>query len=112
MLEIKTISNQNKGDFDTEVNTALREGWELVRRDCLIVGSEHRPVLYAELERIIDDPEDNEEYSPADFAHWVISRDPRNPYKCTQCGYTAKDMWATCPGCSASMRGQTRGEEE
>lgn len=45
MLEIKTISNRNKAEFDDEVNAALKDGWELVRRECLIVGADHTPSL-------------------------------------------------------------------
>ena len=103
MLEIKTISSHVKADFDDEVNEALREGWELVRRDCLLVGPEHRAVLYAELERIVDDPEEEEPDSPCDFAQWIVKRDPQRPYHCGNCGYATNARWATCPGCNASM---------
>lgn len=104
MLEIKTLTDHVAARFDHEVNEALTEGWELVRRECFITGSDRATTFYAELERHIDEPE--EEDGPVDFARWVVSRDPHNPYRCSACGCTAKYQWATCPGCSASMRGE------
>ena len=106
MLEIKTISNQSKLEFDAEVNAALRDGWELVKRDCLILGADRSPYLYAELERVIDEPEDMEEGEADDLdgtARWLISRNPQNPYKCSHCGYTANLPWGYCPNCKSVM---------
>lgn len=107
MLEIKTISNRNKAEFDEEVNAALREGWELVRRECLIVGADHSPVLYAELERIIPEVEIEEDESEEDeesiTAEWTIIRDPLYPYKCTACGCKCHRAIKNCPQCRRIM---------
>ena len=108
MLEIKTISNRNKAEFDEEVNTALREGWELVRRDCLIVGADHSPVLYAELERLIDAPEVEDDGGEFEFATakatWLLTRDPKSPYRCSECGHKTDRPDALCPVCLREMR--------
>ena len=110
MLEIKTIIERldRVTHFDEMINNALAEGWELVRRDVLPPmamrnGDQTYSVLYAELERIVDEQDED---APVDFARWVVSRNPHNPYRCSACGYTANEQWATCPGCSASMRGE------
>ena len=100
MLEIKTVANRYAAEFDEGVNTALREGWELVRRECIII--DHTPVLYAELERTIGE----EAELPVDFARWELSRDPHIPYRCSACGSKSKSPLATCPICSASMGGE------
>ena len=34
MLEIKTITADNSITFDKMVNAALKDGWELTRREC------------------------------------------------------------------------------
>ena len=108
MLEIKTITENTAYFFDKAVNEALTEGWELVRRECFITGADRATTLYAELERIVDEPEEEEDTDiPCDFAQWVMTRNPRNPYRCSACGHTTNAQWATCPKCSASM-----GEEE
>ena len=100
MLEIKTITENTAHKFDKAVNEAMLEGWELVRRECFITGSDRATTFYAELERIVDEPE--VEYS-ADVAKWVLTRNPRNPYRCSSCGYTANEQWATCPSCKRAM---------
>jgi rubrerythrin len=102
MLEILTITENNAHYFDKAVNQALADGWELVRRECFITGSDRATTFYAELERIADEPEEEEDI-PADFARWTISRDPQYPYRCNNCGYKARETWATCPDCNASM---------
>ena len=102
MLEIKTISNRAKAEFDAEVNAALREGWELVKRECLIVGADHSPVLYAELERIIDEDESCTDIFES--ATWDITRDPFHPYRCSACGFKAVNITDTCPDCGCTMR--------
>ena len=102
MLEIKTITAYTSGHFDDTVNEALAEGWDLVRRECFITGADRATTFYAELERVIAEPEEDDDI-PADFARWTISRDPQYPYRCSNCGYKARETWATCPDCSASM---------
>lgn len=61
MKQIKTIRSRldNAKDFDTEVNRALRDGWELKKRRILrpVAQSTDRytyTILYAELEKEID----------------------------------------------------------
>ncbi len=106
MLEIKTIVlNINDSDtFDGMVNIALSEGWELVRRDIIPPHAPDRyTLLYAELERIIEKPE--EEVDSETYARWEVARSPRNPYRCSACGYTAKEPWKTCPDCKRIMIG-------
>ncbi len=103
MLEIKTITNHNPYFFDKAVNEALADGWDLVRRDCFIAGPDRDATLYAELERITDEPEE-EEYDIDAEAQWVLTRNPRTPYKCSNCGYTANEQWTQCPECKRKMR--------
>lgn len=103
MLEIKTISGGKKDAFDKAVNDALRDGWDLVRRDCLIVGSEHTPCLYAELERIIEESEEEEDSTADTVAVWVLSRDPHYPYKCSACGCKSHQPIINCPNCNRLM---------
>ena len=103
MLEIKTIVSNTTADFDHQVNNALTEGWEIVKRDCF--GFDHTPLYYAELERIIDDPveEDAPEKVDDNVSIWLITRNPKNPYKCSNCGYTANLPWGACPNCKNEM---------
>ena len=96
MLEIKTITEHTAQSFDTAVNTALAEGWELVRRECFITGADRATTLYAELERITDTPE---EEGVDDVAYWELSRNPHMPYRCTKCGYTTNAPWPECHNC-------------
>ena len=49
MLEIKTITEATPHYFDAAVNAALAEGWELLRRECFITGSDRATTFYAEL---------------------------------------------------------------
>lgn len=101
MLEIKTITENYPHLLDRAVNEALAEGWELVRRECFITGSDRATTFYAELERIVEEPEEEEE---DDFtAEWKISRDPAYPYKCTACGCKAEKALKTCPYCNRFM---------
>ena len=106
MLEIKTITETEAHFFDLAVNEALKEGWELLRRECFITGSDRAATFYAELERTVEEPEEELD-GIADFAEWEITRDPFLPYRCSNCGFKSKDQWATCPGCNAAM-----GDEE
>lgn len=115
MLEIKTILKpliNHRGEFDKEVNAALAEGWELVRRDVITQSSDsYEPMLYAELERYIEEPQEEE---PEDdgLARWVFSRrNPLEPYHCSACGYAAdpsKALPSLCPNCQRRM--EARGE--
>lgn len=102
MLVIKTIIESTAYGFDIAVNDAIEEGWELVRRECFITGADRVTTLYAELERIVDDPEEDEDYS-TDYAKWETVRDPRNPYRCSACGHKTNATWPTCPSCDRIM---------
>ena len=103
MLEIKTITENTPYRFDKAVNASLAEGWELLRRECFITGADRATTFYAELERIVDDPE--EEDHSTDYAKWETIRDPRNPYRCSACGYKTNATWSTCPDCDRIMTG-------
>lgn len=106
MLEIKTILQQlrNYGDFDKVVNTALAEGWELVRRDVITQSSDsYEPMLYAELERVIETEEGDEEPEDDDTAEWVVSRDPAHPYRCNKCQASTSTPTPVCPECKRVM---------
>ena len=102
MLEIKTITESMPRAFDRTVNEALNEGWELVRRECFITGSDRITTLYAELERVKEEPEE-EEKANEEVASWSISRDPAYPYKCTVCGCKSHQPIARCPYCNRIM---------
>lgn len=103
MLTIKTIIEHTALRFDSAVNDALAAGWELLRRECFITGADRATTFYAELERIIEEyPE--EEDSVADLSsEWVVTRDPRNPYRCAACGHTTNAKWNLCPKCDRVM---------
>lgn len=101
MLEIKTITENAPQYFDEKVNDALVEGWELVRRECFITGSDRATTFYAELERIVDEQEED---STADTVGvWLISRDPHYPYKCSACGCKSHELIVNCPQCNRIM---------
>ena len=97
MLEIKTILEKNSEIFDGEVNAALAEGWELVRRE-IFPGH----YLYAELERITE-AEEEEEPEDDGLAEWVVSRNPSAPYRCNKCGHSTATPASRCPGCERTM---------
>lgn len=106
MLEIKTILQQlrNYGDFDKVVNTALAEGWELVRRDVITQSSDsYEPMLYAELERVIETGEEDEEPEDDGTAEWVVARDPAHPYRCNKCQASTSTPTPVCPECKRVM---------
>lgn len=114
MLEIKTIARPatEKEEFDAEVNEALADGWELVRRDILPpyegVTRFWERVLYAELEREVA-PEEAEEPEDA-FTSWIVTRDPIQPYRCEKCGF--KDIVPRqdgCPNCGRYIRVEADG---
>ena len=99
MLEIKTIAGSQISPFDKEVNDAIADGWELVRRDCFLVGAHHEPMLYAELERETE-PAEAEEPDDDDLTNWVLTRDPINPYRCEKCNFkTIAPIKTGCPNC-------------
>lgn len=102
MLEIRTITSTTTSVFDMAVNQAIKEGWELTRRECFITGADRAMTLYAELERLTDEPEAEEE--PDDtVAQWTLTRNPRHPFRCSACGYAASEQWRECPGCERPM---------
>ena len=104
MLEIKTITENNATSFDKAVNAALIEGWELVRRECFITGSDRATTLYAELERITEVYEEDDDFCTI-TGKWEMTRNPRNPYRCNGCGHVTNAKWVTCPGCKRMMAG-------
>lgn len=101
MLEIKTVVAQTEEYFDDTVNAALAEGWELVRRECFITGSDRVTTFYAELERITEEPEQDSSHYAA--AHWIVTRNPLKPYRCSECGSNTNEPWSICPTCEAAM---------
>ena len=102
MLEIKTITESNVYRFDKIVNEALMEGWDLVRRECFITGSDRATTLYAELERALDAPV-YEAVDEDEVAEWQMSRDTYYPYKCSACGCNCHKPIASCPHCGREM---------
>ena len=106
MIEIKTITEKAPHHFDRAVNEALTEGWELVRRECFITGSDRATTFYAELERIIEKaPEtDDDEEEDTESAEWWVTRDPTRPYRCSKCGHKTTIKWPKCPSCYKPMR--------
>ena len=101
MLEIKTITEKAPHHFDKAVNEALSDGWDLVRRECFITGSDRATTFYAELERMVEEIEEPEQENMV--AMWMISRDPAYPYKCSSCGCKIQDPLTTCPHCHKVM---------
>ena len=102
MLEIKTLTGNTPRRFDEAVNAALTEGWELVRRECFITGSDRATTFYAELERAIEEPE-YEEVDGDEVAEWQMSRDTHYPYKCSACGCNCHKPIDYCPHCGREM---------
>lgn len=100
MLEIKTVTAHNIPTFDKDVNMLLAEGWELVKRECFITGSDRATTFYAELERIVDDLEEDDFDLPA---VWVTTRDPKHPLRCSNCGYVETSPKPVCPKCMKVM---------
>lgn len=106
MLEIKTIWGElvRSNQFDAEVNEALADGWELVRREVLPRRVEHSDTLiYAELERIVEEPEEVENPTDDTVGVWLLSRDPHFPFKCSACGYKTHAPSVNCPDCNRLM---------
>jgi hypothetical protein len=102
MLEIKTIIALTAGHFDDTVNEALTEGWELVRRECFVTGADRVTTFYAELERMVEEPEDEDDADEG-LSEWKISRDPAYPYKCVACGCKSHQALKNCPFCNRIM---------
>lgn len=79
MKQIKTISGSlgECAQFDKAVNAALEEGWELKRRDVIIPhGSDRNSSLYAELERLAEEPQ----------KEWLLKQAPNDTrYVCPVC---------------------------
>ena len=98
MIYVKTIIKPtcDVDDFDNEVNKALADGWELVRRD-IITPPDESSKLYAELERYIEEEEEEPEDDGA--AEWIVTRNPSAPYRCNKCGYSTSVPIHYCPGC-------------
>ena len=109
MIEIKTIATkiENYNTFDEQVNEALAEGWELVRRE--VVPPYEGPTrwwdrcLYAELERVIETKGEDEEPEDDGTAEWVVSRDPAHPYRCNKCQASTSTPTPVCPECKRVM---------
>lgn len=102
MLEIKTIFTKvdDCAKFDKQVNEALADGWELVRRDIIPPRIPDRyTLLYAELERMIE-AEEPEDVRPAE---WVVTRNPSAPYRCNVCGHSTATPAPQCPECRSIM---------
>lgn len=102
MLKILTITIPTAELFDLTVNDALKDGWELVKRDCFVTGSDRATTFYAELER--EEPQEEEDLYPYDISQWEVTRNPRCPYRCRACGYAAREQWHLCPECGREMR--------
>lgn len=104
MLAIKTIVEPTALRFDSAVNDAIDAGWELLRRECFVTGADRSTTFYAELEMFIVEEEPEEEDGVADLSsEWVVTRDPRNPYRCAACGHTTNAKWNLCPKCDRVM---------
>ena len=106
MIEIKTIFRKidESEIFDDRVNEALADGWELVRRDVLVPHvSDRFTLLYAELERVIETEEEEEEPEDDGTAEWVVSRDPAHPYRCNKCQASTSTPTPVCPECKRVM---------
>lgn len=52
MIQIKTIVHHESETFDEKVNTALMDGWTLIKRD-VVQASPTTWKLYAELEKVV-----------------------------------------------------------
>lgn len=100
MLMIKTITENYPHLLDRAVNEALAEGWELVRRECFITGSDRATTFYAELEKETEEAEYED-----DTARWELARDPAYPYRCTGCGCKSHKPIDYCPNCKRIMIG-------
>lgn len=55
MMEIRTVINYNPGDFDSNVNSSIAEGWHLTKRELVQTPAGTKDYLYAELVKV-DEP--------------------------------------------------------
>lgn len=74
----------------------------MVRRECIVTGADRAKTFYAELERDVDEPEEEEDQSDNN-AEWIVTRNPRDPYRCSACGYNTNAPWPICPNCHRKM---------
>ena len=105
MLEIKTIISQYVETFDYSVNAALKEGWELVKRECFVTGSDRAITLYAELKRGVLPESVEPELDGCEVeARWrvVKNRDPLR-FSCSECGFMSTTPYPICPSCNRLM---------
>ena len=89
MKQILTIRRMSPEDFDEEVNIALADGWELVKRETLLIGKELSVLHIAELEK--ETPEEENTCKNCRFRH----NDPADP-PCDTCDEDA-DKWEPIP---------------
>lgn len=90
-MEIKTVVFRldNAADFDNAVNTALSEGWHLVKRDVIHSRQPHNttnffhPMLYAELAKlpVAEAPEP----MTVQDAAWIIKQECDRHEHCDTC---------------------------
>lgn len=100
MPEILTIWNTSSAFLDERVNAAIREGWELTRRD-VFIGPDHLPFFYAELERVVEAETIEDDFDAP--AHWLTTRNPAKPLRCSNCGYEETSPKPVCPNCIRVM---------
>lgn len=100
MLEIYTILERSTEHFDNHVNEALCSGWELTRRD-VFIGPDYQPIFYAELERYVAEEAEEDDYDMP--AHWITTRNPSKPLRCSNCGYEETTPKPVCPKCIKVM---------
>lgn len=92
MLEIKTIVSGNTGLFDDKVNEAIREGWQLNKRDADL----HSGVFYAELEREVI-------YEHERDCDNCLHRDLEGGEPCASCDPKTNDKWEPTAGAIAMV---------
>lgn len=78
MKQIKTLVSNTATGFDLIVNEALSEGWELTKRETLVL--DRQPAFYAELER---EEITEAERCCANCAHWNKASDQQPCCDCT-----------------------------
>ena len=87
MKQIKTIRRMGSEDFDNEVNAALAEGWELMKRETLLIGTERSLLHCAEMEREIIT---KAEQSCENCKH---RDDPPSSHHCIDCDTKSNWKW-------------------
>lgn len=107
MLEIKTITSQYVESFDYSVNEALKEGWELVRRECFVTGSDRAITLYAELKRVAlpyaTEPTFDEYEVEARWLDQVHLKSHTHRFSCSKCHFLSTNPYPLCPSCGSLM---------